>query len=60
MKNIGIKVNGAFFKLDRGTLTWDELINMIEANGIHYTGQSVWIDDEGNIVDGIFDKNNNK
>lgn len=55
-KQLGIKVDGVLIKENGETLTYKEFIDMIEANGLLYTGQNVWVDENMCLVDGIYDQ----
>ena len=50
-KRLGIKVNGGFFDKDGRVLTWESFIEKIESVGLEYSGQTLPIDEEGNIYE---------
>jgi hypothetical protein len=49
-KEIAMRVEGVFTTDDDTPLTWDEFIARIEKAGLLYTGLSLCIDEEGNII----------
>lgn len=50
-KQIGMKVDGAFFNEDGTDMDWFEFIEKIESVGLEYGGESTLITEDGEIVE---------
>lgn len=50
-KQMGMKVNGAFFNADGNVLSWENFVEKIESVGLEYGGETSPIDDEGNVYE---------
>lgn len=46
---IAMKLDGVLLKSDGTDITWQEFVTVLESNGLEYTGQSLLIDESGNI-----------
>ncbi len=48
-RQLGIKVNGAFFNMNGTELTWGDFIRKIESVGLEYGGETQRVDEDGKI-----------